>query len=109
MGAIYEYILSVIWHWWWLVTAVLFVIDKTLEWFWSGYREWLTRTFPLELRRRVLWRALLVCVFVSGFLAWKEERGKVEDKQREIDRQAKQLEASPRKEIEQLNQANGEL
>lgn len=44
MGAVYEYLFSVIWHWWWLVTAVLtavltvvlFVADWVLEWAWSG-------------------------------------------------------------------------
>jgi hypothetical protein len=86
MGPIYEYLWAVFWNWWGMVTGLLFVIDKTLEWFWAGYRAWLNQTVPTETRRRFFWRALFVFVLISGFLAWEDEHRKVGEKQAEINR-----------------------
>lgn len=39
---------------------------------------WLNETFPFERRRKFFWAILLFFVFVSGFLAWRDEHLKVE-------------------------------
>jgi hypothetical protein len=63
-------------------------LDEALEWFWPGYRARyrarLNERFPLEQRRAFFWRTLLVFVFISGFLAWKNEHEKVANLQKQI-------------------------
>lgn len=91
MGTIYEflwaaflYLWAVFVHWWWLVTVILFGLDKALEWVWPSYRAWLSETFPTETRRRFFWQALFAFVFISGFLAWRGEHEQVVSLQKQI-------------------------
>lgn len=75
MGVVYEYLWAVFVYWWvWLMTTILFGVDKFLEWLFPTYRDWLNQTFSLKTRRRAFWIATLALVFFASFLAWKDER-----------------------------------
>lgn len=82
------------------------------------YRDWLDRSFSQETRRKFLWRALLVFVFLSGLLAWKEENAEYLKSQDELSKAREKiasLEAQPRigeeakAQIDGLTQANQQL
>jgi hypothetical protein len=94
MGNVYNYLWAVFVKWWWLVTVILFGIDKALEWMWPRYRTWLNETFPEATRRKFFWRILFVFVFFSGYLAWREEHIALEQTRRDL---AKAESAAPGK------------
>ncbi len=64
--------------------ALLIGIDEMLEWLFPQYRDRLNKLFSQATRRKVFWGALVVFVFVSGFLAWKEEHSEVNDQRTKI-------------------------
>lgn len=78
MGVLYEYLWAIILKWLWLVTGILFVLDKMLEWLWPSYRAWVSQTFSEGTRRRMYWRTLLFFVFLSAFLVWKDEHERMD-------------------------------
>jgi hypothetical protein len=111
MAAIYDYLLVVFWNWWSIVTGILFALDQLLECLFPRYCDRLNRRFPIEVRRkRFLW-TLLFIIFLSGFLAWKDEHHKVDEKQAEINRQAGEIKevSGAKKEVEQLRKEVAEL
>lgn len=73
MGDLYNYLWIVFVKRWAGMFALLIGIDEFLEWLLPQYRDWLDQSFSQETRRKFLWRTLLIFVFLSGLLAWKEE------------------------------------
>jgi hypothetical protein len=111
VGTVGVHLYAVFFKWWWLVTVILFGIDMMLEWLWPNYRSWVSQTFPAGTRRKMFWGTLLVFVFLSEFLAWRDEYNKVDEKQTEIDRQASELRTASgaKQEVEQLRGEVAEL
>jgi len=85
MGQLYEYLSAFIEYWWALLAGGLLAVDSTIEYYYEGYRRRLNKFISLKTRRRILFAATLIAVFLAGFFAWKDESIKVKDKQAELE------------------------
>ena len=73
MVMLYGYLEAVLAHWWGLVPGGILAVDAALEYLWEGYRKWLDKYISQETRKRLILFIAIVGVFISGFLAWKDE------------------------------------
>ena len=56
-------------------------MDAALEYLWDDYRKWLDKYVSKEKRVRIIFVVALSGVFISGFLAWKDEFQRAENLQ----------------------------
>jgi hypothetical protein len=81
MGQFYEYLLVFVAYWWALVPGGILALDSTLETYFESYRRRLDKIGSRATRTRFLFIITLLAVFLAGFLAWKDERNKVNQPQ----------------------------
>jgi hypothetical protein len=74
-ASLYDYIVTFFLEWIWILTSGPYAIERILWQIWPGYRVWISRVWSDQTSRRRITAALFFGgIFLSGFLAFNDER-----------------------------------
>ena len=65
-------------NWWWLMGVGPLGIDPILRSVWPSYTAWADREWPLKRRAKIFRGVAFACIFVAGFMAFREEKAKLD-------------------------------
>lgn len=69
----YGYASALLGYWWLLVSSFVFTSEQFIEQFIPPLKRWMDKHVHKERKRRFLNALALLCIFIAGFLAWRDE------------------------------------